>query len=89
MALFKPIKQENGIVTNYHRIMFVESWANSHISIAVLSYIDKDMRDEETENSEIYKISKTYETNYVENMTVDKAYEYLKSLPEFEGSEDI
>lgn len=89
MALFKPIKQENGIVTNYHRIMFVESWVNSHISIAVLSYIDKDMRNEETENSDIYKISKTYETNYVENMTVEKAYEYLKSLPEFEGSEDI
>ena len=89
MALFKPIKQENGIVTNYHRIMFVESWVNSHISIAVLSYIDEDMRNEETENSDIYKISKTYETNYAENMTVEKAYEYLKSLPEFEGSEDI
>ena len=31
----------------------------------------------------------TYETEYDETMTIEKAYEYLKTLPEFEGATDI
>lgn len=86
MALYKEIKQPDGIVTNYHRIMFVEHWINSHISIAVLSYTDGSARHmEETP----YKISTTYETDYIENMTIKDAYAFLKSLPDFAGAEDI
>ena len=36
-----------------------------------------------------YKVAITYETDYKENMTVKEAYDYLKTLPEFEGAEDI
>ena len=89
MALYKPIKQNNGITLNYHRIMYVESWINSHISIAVCSYINKDMREEDDNNHEIYKVAKTYELPYEENMTVKSAYEYLKTLSDFEDSVDV
>ena len=89
MALFKPVKQSNGLVLNYHKIVYVKLWTNSHISIAVYSYVDKNMREEESANNDIYKVSKTYELPYDENFTVESAYEYLKTLPDFEGSEDV
>ena len=31
----------------------------------------------------------TYETTEYDDLTIEKAYEYLKTLPEFEGAEDI
>ena len=64
MALKKEVRQDNGVVTNYHRIL-------------------------ENSETEPYKVAVTYEKEYEENMTVEEAYEYLKTLPEFEGAEDI
>lgn len=89
MGLLKPIKKENGITLNYHRIQFIQSTINSHTSIAVLSYINEESREMEGTESAPYKEAVTYETDYVENMTVEAAYEYLKTLPEFEGATDI
>lgn len=89
MALAKPIKQPDGVTTNYHRILFIQSTINSHVSIVVLSYIDEESRRAVTENGLTYKASITYEKDYEENMTVKKAYMYLKTLPAFEGAEDI
>lgn len=89
MALFKSVTQEDGVITNYHRILLIDSVINSHISIAVLSYISQESRQSELANSRPYKKSATYETDYVENMTIESAYNYLKTLPEFEGAEDI
>lgn len=89
MALYKPVKQDDGVVTNYHRICFMQYHINSHISIVVFSYVDRVARD--TENSEVqpYVKSVTYEKDYHENMTVEEAYEYLRSLPQFAGADDI
>lgn len=91
MALRKEIKQPDGVVTNYHRILFVQTTVNRQNSIAVLSYVDIDSRDCEknTTMSQPYVKSVTYETAYSENMTVEAAYEYLKTRPEFEGADDI
>ena len=94
MALYKEIKQEDGVTTNYHRILYVDSTINSHISIAVLSYVDNKARaaEQQSEDESIvtpYKRAATYETDYCENMTVKQAYDYLKTLPEFEGAEDV
>lgn len=89
MALQKSITQDNGVVTNYHRIQFIQSSINSHTSIAVLSYINQNGRDKESTESKPYKTAVTYETDYVENMTVESAYDYLKTLPEFEGAIDV
>lgn len=89
MALKKEVRQDNGVVTNYHRILYVMSTINSHVSIAVLSYIDEPGRNMENGEIEPYKVAVTYEKEYEENMTIKDAYEYLKTLPEFEGAEDI
>lgn len=89
MALSKEIKQEDGVVTNYHRILFLRSTINQHISIAVLSYIDEVSRERELLGEKPYKVAVTYEKPYEENMTVEEAYEYLKTLPAFESAEDV
>lgn len=89
MALLKTIKQPDGVTTTYHRVLFVDSMINSHVSIAVLSYIDEEGRNNDSPESRAYKVSTSYEIEYEKNMTVEKAYQYLKSLPEFEGATDI
>ncbi len=90
MALNKLIRQDDGVPTGYHRIAFVQVTTNSHNSIAVFSYIDEESRRmPSSAEHRPYCRSTTYETEYSPNMTVELAYEYLKTLPEFEGATDI
>lgn len=91
MALYKPIKQEDGVTVNYHRILFIQITTNKQNSIAVLSYVDNESRSNDGMDPMInpYKHSVTYEVPYDESMTVESAYEYLKTLPQFEGAEDV
>lgn len=91
MALYKEIRQEDGVTTKYHRILFIQITTNRQNSIAVLSYVDDDSRSAEQTDilTSPYQKSITYETDYDENMTIEKAYDYLKTLPEFEGATDI
>lgn len=91
MALYKEIKQADGVTTKYHRILFLTQTTNRQNSIAVLSYVDNESRDAEKENymSQPYQRSTTYETKYDPNMTIESAYEYLKTLPQFDGAENI
>lgn len=91
MALFKEIRQSDGVTTKYHRVLYVTKTVNRQNSIAVLSYVDEAARTDELESvlDQPYSKSVTYETAYDDNMTVSAAYEYLKTLPEFEGAEDI
>lgn len=90
MALKKTIRQEDGVTTYYHRVLYIHNTINRQTSIAVLSYVDEESRADEQENNvQVYRQSKTYETTYNEGMTPEKAYEFLRTLPEFEGAEDI
>lgn len=91
MALYKEITQEDGVVTNYHRILFMQLTINRQNSIAVLSYVNGDIREREKdcEITNPYQKSVTYECAYDPNMSIESAYEYLKTLPIFEGAEDI
>lgn len=91
MALQKQIKQADGVTTNYHRIMSVTVTTNRQNSIAVFSYVDNDSRDDEKSNvmAQPYIKAVTYETDYNPDMTVSTAYDYLKTLPQFEGAIDI
>ena len=36
-----------------------------------------------------YRAAVTYEKKYEENMTIEDAYKYLKTLPDYEDAEDI
>lgn len=91
MALNKAIRQSDGVTTNYHRILFLQKTINKCNSIAVLSYVDEAARDGEKEATlqQPYCHSITYITNYDADMTVAAAYDYLKTLPQFEGAVDV
>jgi hypothetical protein len=90
MALNKAIRQDDGVTTNYHRVASVQITTNSHNSIVVYSYVDEDARRTiRSETFRPYCRSTTYETGYSPNMTVELAYEFLKTLPDFEGATDI
>lgn len=91
MALYKEIRQSDGVTTKYHRILYVMVTTNRQNSIAVLSYVDDESRDGEKENvmAQPYQKSITYETTYDPNMTIEAAYEWLKTLPLYEGAEDV
>jgi hypothetical protein len=91
MALAIAVRQDDGVVTSYHRILFLTKTTNRQNSIAVLSYVDEETRESEKDSAEIqpYRRSVTYETTYDPNMTIESAYNYLKTLPEFEGADDI
>lgn len=90
MALFKSIKQDDGVTTNYHRILYITITTNRQNSIAVLSYVDSDSRNGEKTDimAQPYQKAITYETVYDPNMTIEDAYGYLKTLPSFEGAID-
>ena len=90
MALYKSIKQDDGVTTNYHRILYLHITTNRQNSIAVLSYVDDGSREEEKENilSQPYQKSVTYETAYDPTMNISTAYDWLKTLPQFEGAEN-
>lgn len=91
MALYKKIRQDDGVTTSYHRILFLSLFTNHHNSIVVLSYVDDTAREDEKGAIIVspYQKSVTYELSYDESMTVETAYEYLKTLPQFEGATDI
>ena len=91
MALYKEIRQKDGVTTKYHRILFLKTTTNRQNSIAVVSYVDEESRDNEKEATieQPYQVSITYETDYDPTMTIEKAYDYLKTLPQFEGALDV
>lgn len=90
MALYKAIRQDDGVTTSYHRILYVTHTVNRQNSIAVLSYVDDAAREMELGKAETqpYQKAITYETDYDENMTVENAYDFLKTLAQFEGAID-
>jgi hypothetical protein len=102
MAIKKKVVADNGVTTEYHRVALVNIDVNSQNTILIISYLSDDGRQIEkdyaagayadVEEDTIkfpYTESRYIHTDYDENMTVKAAYEYIKSLPEFEGSEDI
>jgi len=95
MALYKEIEETSGIITKYHRIVSVNVVTNIQNIIEIASYTSQEKREEEIDaiknrtECNVY-IKTTYRsTNYNKDMTVDTAYEWLKTLPEFSGSEDV
>lgn len=91
MAIYKPIRQDDGVTTNYHRVLFLMHTVNRQNSIAVLSYVDEEARDGEKNHTieQPYSKSATYEVPYDPDMSIDDAYTYLKTLPKFEGATDV
>lgn len=90
MALYKEITQDNGIILTYHRILFLHSTINMQNSIAALSYIDENAREQEKEGLITpYIFSETFETAYNSEMTIETAYDFLKTIPKFKDAINI
>lgn len=90
MALKKEIRQDDGVITNYHRILYITQTLNRQNSIAVLSYVDSESRANDNDSEfRPYQKAKTYEFDFVPDLTAEAAYNLIKSLPEFEGAEDV
>lgn len=102
MAIKKQVTADNGIMTEYHRIALVSIDVNQQNTILVHSYLSESGRQIEKDYAAgLYRdldegmmkfpyVSAEYiNVNYDPNMTVPAAYEYLKTLPQFEGAEDV
>lgn len=91
MALKKKVVQDDGVITEYHRILYVQSTTNSHCSVAVISLASEEIRNKQLagEIQQPYQKIVTYETEKFSDLSIKEAYEYLKTLLEFEGAEDV
>lgn len=102
MALKKTVTAKNGIVTEYHRIAMISVEVNQQNTILLYSYLSEDGRQVEKDYAAgkynnmdsglvpfPYYDAQYLHPDYDGTMTVEKAYEYLKTLPEFEGAEDV
>ena len=102
MAIKKTKTEDNGIVTEYHRIALLSIDTNNQNTILVHSYlneagrqIEKDYAAGKYNGVELGMMKFPYvndeylNCDYDGEMTIIKAYEYLKTLPEFEGAIDV
>lgn len=102
MAIKKQVLSDNGIITEYHRIVMVKIDTNQQNTILVHSYLSEDARQIEKDYAEglynsleermmkwPYVEDKYLNSDYDGEMTISKAYEWLKSLPQFSGAEDV
>lgn len=97
MALKKDITLNNGIVLNYHRIVSVNAITNQATKIEVASYVNEEQRNKEKnwyetgglEDMNVFIVTNVYTTGYNNGLNVDNAYEYIKELDQFVGSEDV
>lgn len=103
MAIKAKVTGDNGVVTEYHRIAMLKIDTNQLITILVHSYLSEDGRQIEKDYAAgLYNdveqglaVKFPYvDANYInleyrENMTISDAYDYIKTLPQFEGAEDI
>lgn len=102
MAIKIKVTADNGIVTEYHRIAMLKIDTNQQNTILVHSYLSEDGRQVE-KNYESgkydgvekgmmhfpYVDAEYLHIDYDETMSIKSAYDYLKTLPQFEGAEDV
>lgn len=102
MAIKKQITAPNGVVTEYHRIAMVKIDVNQQITILVQSYLSEAGRQVEKDYASglyndvdagamnwPYTDAVYLNCEYDGDMSVRKAYEWLKTLAQFEGAEDV
>ena len=101
MALQKAIELDNGIITNYHRIVSINKITNVSNIIEVASYINADKRAEEKEalaegqrTGEAVPMNVFINTNYIskdynETETIEDAYAYLKENEGYAEAADV
>ena len=101
MGLKKHITMPNGIQLDYHRVSGVTIITNVQNIIEVASYTSQAKRHEEQDalkearetgqypETNVFIEAQMFNAPYDQDMTVISAYEWLKTLPEFEDAEDV
>ena len=102
MAIKISVTADNGVVTEYHRIALLSIDVNNQNTILVHSYLNEDGRQIEKDYANgLYNdveqgmmhfpyVDATYfNLDYDGTMSIKEAYAYIKTLPQFEGAEDI
>ena len=91
MGLYKERTLDNGVPVSYHRIDDVMIRVNQGIAIRTSSYVNVDQRKRELGDRGVYNSVDMghYEMPYKENATISDMYAFLKTLPDFEGAEDV
>jgi hypothetical protein len=97
MALKLTQTDTQGVALTYHRINGIFNFTNVLTRIEVASYISQDTRETERANIEsnyeevtpVYLSTTYYETEYNDGITIEQAYEYLKTLEEYKEAEDV
>lgn len=94
MGLKKEITLGNGVSVNYHRIVSLNNITNVSTIIEVGSYTSEEKREEEkvaiqnAQSIDVFIDTEYINKDYTENMTIEQAYDYLKTLDKFKSSED-
>lgn len=99
MAIRIKKKADNGVITNYHRIALINIDVNNETTVLVYSYLDesgrqieKDYRAGKIPGDKVafpFKEAVYHQLDDVDNfMTIEKAYEWLKTQPGFKGAID-
>ena len=95
MALKQEIELKNGVIVNYHRVTSLNIITNVQNMIELSCYTSEAKRREEQEalengeTSDVFVHTTIISAPYDQSMTIENVYAYLKTLPEFEGAEDI
>lgn len=102
MAIKIQVTTDNGIVTEYHRIALLSIDVNQQNSMLIHSYVNEAARQIEKDYAAgvyndleegmvkfPYVDAQYINTNYNPDMTISEAYNFIKTLPQFEGAEDI
>lgn len=89
MALYKELEKANGVITKYHRIVSMNIITNVQNVIEVASYTSQEKREQEIEalkqglEHDIYINTLYLTSSYEQTMTVEGAYEWLKTQEMF------
>lgn len=97
MAINKQETLPNGLPLSYWRIVSLTCVVNQQSIIEVAGYVNQEQRDKEQQYDpetaeqplDVLIETRLVNLDYDPNMSVSKAYEYLKTLPEFSGGEDV
>ena len=97
MAIYKPMISGAGVPLTYHRIALVSVDVGNQCTVLIHSYVAEANRQYEKswaageiegEPTFPYVDARYLNPPYDEQMNLASAYEWLKSLSEYEGAED-